>query len=179
MGFFTWTLANKKIKLLKSGDFARSCQLKYDGYGAILKPDGTLVKESCYEGYGRFGGIDVYDLAADWNKDAIPDLLKSEAFMDAATWGPKCPYKDKVVQDALVEYAKNGADAMFAVLDTLPKDHAGRIWFNENEYKRSIGIMLCCGETNPMVPFPIKIVDYKRNATPETYEYLPPSVSTQ
>lgn len=179
MGFFTWTLANKPIRLLRNADYGRSCLLKYDGYGAILRPDGRLVREECYQGYGMFGKHDVYDLAADWNRTAIPELIKSEAFIKAAAWGPKCPYLDKKVQDAIIQYGKNGDQTFLEALKTLPVDSDAKLWFSEKDWKRSIGIMLCCGETNDMVPYPIKIVDWHRDVTPDVYKKLPPSVSTQ
>ena len=30
---------------------------------------GGSVKETCYDGYGNFGGKDAYDLVADWNRE--------------------------------------------------------------------------------------------------------------
>ena len=36
---------------------------------------GGHIEEDCYEGYGVFGGHDVYDLVLDWNKDDIPRIL--------------------------------------------------------------------------------------------------------
>ena len=29
---------------------------------------GVRIKETCYDGYGHFGGYDVFDLVADWNR---------------------------------------------------------------------------------------------------------------
>lgn len=36
---------------------------------------GGHIKETCYDGYGRFGGYDVYELVADWNKSFIHTVL--------------------------------------------------------------------------------------------------------
>lgn len=36
---------------------------------------GGHIKETCYDGYGHFGGKDVYDLVLDWNKDFIETVL--------------------------------------------------------------------------------------------------------
>lgn len=33
--------------------------------------DGTVYKETCYKGYGVFGGRDFYELLADMNKDIV------------------------------------------------------------------------------------------------------------
>lgn len=38
---------------------------------------GGHIKETCYDGYGHFGGKDVYDLVAAWNRDFIPVVLNN------------------------------------------------------------------------------------------------------
>ena len=43
-----------------------------------LRPDGAPFLEESYEGYGVFGGQDIYDLVADWNRKylaAHPDYM--------------------------------------------------------------------------------------------------------
>ena len=37
---------------------------------------GKAIYESCYEGYGEFGGHDVYDLIVEWNKEMIPEIIR-------------------------------------------------------------------------------------------------------
>lgn len=37
---------------------------------------GGHILEECYDGYGRFGGQDIYDLVADWNKQMIPEIIR-------------------------------------------------------------------------------------------------------
>ena len=37
---------------------------------------GKYIHEYCYDGYGHFGGYDVYDLIPEWNKDMIPEIIR-------------------------------------------------------------------------------------------------------
>lgn len=39
------------------------------------KKYGHAIYEPWYEGYGRFGGYDVYDLIIEWNKEMIPEII--------------------------------------------------------------------------------------------------------
>lgn len=168
MGFFTWTLANKPVKLLKSGDYAASCKLKYDGYGAVVCPDGTLIKEHCYEGYGIFNGKDVYDLVVDWNKQHLTDIPNLPCFQHDHR-----PEDDAAYIAALTAYQKD---------DDIGLTKAIRIMFRNmspsitRDWKRWLGIYIACGENNLLIPYPIKIVDCKN---PRPYDALPPSRSTQ
>lgn len=62
MGQFSWFTqdVHKQIKDNKKADVY------------MVDPrDGTAYKETCYEGYGIFGGRDFYELLADINKDII------------------------------------------------------------------------------------------------------------
>lgn len=37
---------------------------------------GEAIYEPCYNGYGRFGGYDLYELIALWNKEMIPEIIE-------------------------------------------------------------------------------------------------------
>ena len=50
-----------------------------DTYLLVPKPFqqkyGKAIYESCYDGYGNFGGYDVHDLIPEWNRDMIPEII--------------------------------------------------------------------------------------------------------
>lgn len=163
MGFFTWTLANKTLQKTRCGDYAARCKLRYDGYGAVVCPDNTLIKEPSYEGYGMFGGKDVYDLVVDWNKDHLLDIPKLPGFKP---WGDEQSFHAimKAFQEDDREALKKAIESA-AVSDPSMR----------TEWKRTIGIYIAC-MNNALLPYPIKIVDCLR---PKPYAQLRPSISTQ
>ncbi len=69
MGYFSW----------KTSDTDRSISNRSSDRGTfpvyVLCPDGTVIREDDYDGYGRFGGRDVYALVAQWN---LPERCKDE-----------------------------------------------------------------------------------------------------
>ena len=72
MGFFSW----------KTSDTDKSISNKYSIEGAlpvyVLIPKefgGGYIEENNYEGYGIFGGKDIYALVARWNK---PELCNGD-----------------------------------------------------------------------------------------------------
>lgn len=69
MGFFSWVTSdtNRSICNVFSG------RKTFPVY--VLCPDGTVIEETNYEGYGEFGGHDIYALVAKWN---IPEKCKDE-----------------------------------------------------------------------------------------------------
>lgn len=77
MGFFSWITSDTK----KSISNTYSDRGTFPVY--VLIPEefgGGHIKEDCYEGYGVFGGKDVYELVAQWNKpeDCITDKDKEK-----------------------------------------------------------------------------------------------------
>lgn len=175
MGYFTFTLANRQQKIERDGDYARSCVLGYGSYGAILCPDGTLIKEPCYEGYGVFDGKDVYELVVDWNRDHLLEIPKLPDFKE---WG--C-YTDRH-KAALKAYSEHD-DAAFkkaiADLAAFGDEPAMRgVPFSEQvrEWKRTTGIYIACSN-NALLPYPIKIVNCRKR--PRPYSFYPASDSTQ
>lgn len=68
MGSFSWYASDTK-RAIRSNKLL----LVY-----ALRPDGEPLLEKEYEGCGSFGGQDIYDLVADWNRKYLaehPDFL--------------------------------------------------------------------------------------------------------
>lgn len=95
MGFFSWV----------TSDTHKGIRNRYSEGGAlpvyVYCPDGTTIFEPDYEGYGVFGGKDIYALVARWN---APELCCGEdeedrdigidlACFDSENWKLKYPIK--------------------------------------------------------------------------------------
>lgn len=62
---------------------------------------GGHIKEECYDGYGRFGGHDIYDLVVDWNLNYLEQVYANED-----TW--KCDWIKKPLTHEDFERVKAG-----------------------------------------------------------------------
>lgn len=79
MGYFSFMYADK-----------RNSAMKIDGQGYMLVPEefreqyGAYIFEDCYNGYGRIGAYDIYELLALWNKayinDSVIESIKKPVF---------------------------------------------------------------------------------------------------
>lgn len=108
---------------------------------------GGHIKEECYDGYGRFGGHDVYDLVVDWNINHLEQVYANED-----TW--KCEWIKTPLTHEDFERVK-----------------AGEMPVQE---KRHLGIALACyDKDNERLHYPIKIT-HDPNAV---YEECSPSMS--
>lgn len=61
----------------------------------VLVPEefgGGHILETCYDGYGRFGGHDIYDLVVDWNRNYLDHV-------DKETW--KCTGVETIEDDLI------------------------------------------------------------------------------
>ena len=127
MGQFSWIYSdiNKQVVDDKEADtyllVPKAFQHKY----------GKVIHESCYEGYGEFGGYDVYDLIAEWNKDCIPEIIRRAT---NGTW--RCPIKEKDANSLLAYYRGEKIDCEL----------------------RWLGIIMACyDDDNFALEYPIKI----------------------
>lgn len=72
MGQFSWIYSDTNKQVIDDK--------KAHTYLLVPKPFqekyGKAIYESCYDGYGRFGGYDVYDLIPEWNKEMIPEIIR-------------------------------------------------------------------------------------------------------
>ena len=104
------------------------------------------IKEICYDGYGRFGGYDIYDLIPEWNKEFIPIML---AYAEKGRW--TCGLSKDDIQNLKAFY--EGKEI------TCPK--------------RYLGILMACyDDDNRKLFYPIKITHNKY----VTYEGCEPSL---
>ena len=72
MGQFSWIYSdtNRQVVDNKRADTYLLVPPKFqDKYG-------KAIYESCYDGYGRFGGYDIYNLIPEWNKETIPEIIR-------------------------------------------------------------------------------------------------------
>lgn len=121
MGQFSWLDCKSHEQVLD--DVCR------DVYVLIPKEfGGGHIHESCYDGYGRFGGKDIYDLIPEWNKGMIPEIIRLSKNRH---------WKASVNADQLMKFY-NGEDI------SIPLRHLG------------IG-MACYDEDNARLEYPIKI----------------------
>lgn len=127
MGQFSWIYSdtNKQVVDDKEADtyllVPKAFQHKY----------GKAIHEGCYDGYGNFGGYDVYDLIAEWNKDCIPEIIRR---IGKGTW--RCGVSGKDVCNLEAYYHGDEIDCEL----------------------RWLGIIMACyDEDNFALEYPIKI----------------------
>lgn len=72
MGQFSWIYSDTNRQLI-NGKVANTYLLVPPPF---QEKYGKAIYESCYDGYGRFGKYDVYDLIPEWNKDMIPEIIR-------------------------------------------------------------------------------------------------------
>ena len=138
MGQFSWLDCKTQEQVLDG--------VERDVYVLIPKEFGGFgLKESCYNGYGCFGGYDIYSLVACWNRDFLsenPNFIppKSGKKVLDYVWYPY--YADLALSEEEVVEETN--------------DNKGDKWFCPEW--RSIGIDIACyDEDNAALPYPIKI----------------------
>lgn len=49
---------------------------------------GGHIMETCYDGYGRFGGHDIYELVVDWNREHLEEYQNDPSF--ECNWLQNC-----------------------------------------------------------------------------------------
>lgn len=153
MGQFSWLYCDSGKQMIDN-------KLK-DSYLLVPKAfGGGRIIERCYNGYGRMGGHDVYDLVADWNREWVkqnPDYVtyRGDKLSDYA-WYPFYTDLSLSREEVLEKWEGTNDSRLF-----------GYEW-------RIIGIDLACyDEDNANIKYPIKIAEYDLS----TYESCEPSNS--
>lgn len=164
MGCFSWKFANESNKK----------RLRIGRPAYLYCPNGVVVYESYYEGYGEFDGLDVYDLVADWNREY---LSKHPEFTISRHGGPATLPPAKRIDEypwyaAYADLSKSREEVIAAWIA------AEKTTGNETPYAewRGIGIEIACyDDWNAALPFPIKICSNPHAR--KSYAELPPSES--
>lgn len=184
MGQFSWIYSDTNIQLIDNK--------RADTYLLVPPPFqakyGKAIYESCYDGYGNFGGYDVYDLVAEWNRDFLSeDMLRDKPKLE--NYGGLYPFeKENLKKQGLSEkeveqkdferkqYYYNMAVKRHQIKIKRLNDYRNGTTDEEmfskygQDWKRYIGIDIACyDEQNERIPYPIKIttreMDYE-NAKP-------------
>lgn len=150
MGFFSFMTA----------DTNKSITNVHSRYGAlpvaVLIPKeygGGYIEERSYDGYGEFGGCDVYDLIADWNYRYIniPDLKK--------------PLREEFTDGKEGQMHYEGAFAEYELICSILADYQAGVKPRrmEKEYggdwKWELGIYLLMDENRTCLKYDLKIVE--------------------
>lgn len=130
MGQFSWIYSDSG-KPMVDRLFKKSFLLVPEQFRNNVGAD--YITEPCYNGYGIMGSYDVYDLAATWNKEYIPEMLR---LSDRGEWRFFITSSDR---QNLENYYNN-----------LPISCELRALGN---------CMACYDEDNERLPFPIKITE--------------------
>lgn len=127
MGQFSWLYSDTCKQLLDD--------VHADTYLLVPKPFqnkyGKAIYESYYDGYGRFGGHDVYDLIPEWNKEMIPEIIQK---IKNGNW--VCSVSERDIMNLQAYYEGKEIDCEL----------------------RWLGIVMACyDEDNAALKYPIKI----------------------
>lgn len=127
MGQFSWIYSDTNKQVIDNR--------RADTYLLVPKPFqekyGKSIYESCYDGYGRFGSYDVYDLIPEWNKEMIPEIIRR---IKNGNW--KCSTSENDVVNLQAYYEGKEIDCEL----------------------RWLGIVMACyDEDNAALKYPIKI----------------------
>lgn len=188
MGQFSWIYSDTKHQLLDD--------VYADAYLLVPKPFqekyGNAIHETCYDGYGHFGGYDVYELVALWNRDCLPKTVHALQEPKLENYGglydfEKENLRSKGYTEEEIKTANENERTKFynIALETyksnlqMMDDFARGVSDNEMQkryganYLRSIGINIACyDDDNKALNYPIKITTKEM-----AYEDAEPSMS--
>lgn len=149
MGLFSWMFA----------DLDNKENLRIHMEAHVPCPDGSVIYTNRYDGYGHFGGFDIYELVADWNREF---LSENPGYVIPSRKAAIQTRKSTILKISDFSWYPLYADLSISkgeIGDRLLKE-TGKDWF---EY-RQIGIEIACyDEDNEALPYPIKICRYPGN----------------
>ena len=187
MGQFSWIYADTNMQLMSN--------LRADTY--LLVPPvfqdeyGKSIYEPYYDGYGNFGGYDVYDLIAEWNREYLSETMLRET-PKLENYGGLSDFEkeelrnngaseDEIAQNDLEqkEFYYNAAIKRRKTTIERINDYRNGLTSEEmvqkygEDWKRSIGIDIACyDKQNENIPYPIKITTKEMD-----YDCVTPSKS--
>ena len=163
MGCFSWMYA----------DTGNREALKIGGSAYVPRPDGTVLIEKDYGGFGCFANADIMDEVADWNREYLsqhPDFPVPQHGLIPAPNGTLKPCPPKPVKEYNWYH-------VFADIESYPShedvERGVRSETDERSFEyRFIGCDLTAyDDQNSALPYPIKIC----KEMPGTYFDLPAS----
>ena len=166
MGYWTYTLANRALEWRKDGyDYLSKCKLGYGCRAVVVCPDDTHIIEPYYDGYGRFGGYDIFELVVEWNKDHLEEIFQQLEKNAAELYGEenKTKYFGSYLKEVAIAYQNNNMKKVKSLVGKF-KDQMTR-----NEWLRDLGIAIA----QDWIPYPIKIVNNVKGI--KKYKDLPVS----
>ena len=163
MGQFSWMDCRNEQRAILD-------DVKADAYVLVPKEFreqyGVRIHEGCYDGYGHFGGYDMYDLVALWNRDhiGVEDIRK-----ESRDRYEKGPAGDEYYEMGLRRYEQKVA-RINDFIHNVPEEEMIKKY--GDDYLRLIGIDIACyDEQNAALEYPIKITHDKK----AVYEECEPS----
>lgn len=159
MGAFSWCTSDTKKSIPCCSPFE-----DLPGTVYLLNPFGEPYKETAYEGYGEFGGRDVYDLVVEWNREYLTsDNVSKPNRNDYAPGEAGDAYFQRACEryratvDAIQAYAGGASD------EFMKEKYGKLLGYGEftNDWKRNLGIAIACDNVNHVkLKYPIKIVEH-------------------
>ena len=146
MGLFSWMFADTDNKE----------NLRIHKEAQVPCPDGKVIICSSYNGYGSFGGHDIYELVANWNRKYLASHPEHgiPSKIDYLKGHPD--YKDKRTKVSEMAWYPYYANLSLSPAEVVEQTKSACNW-EFFEY-RQIGIDIACyDEDNEALPYPIKI----------------------
>ncbi len=122
----------------------------------VILPNDTVIEEPCYEGFGKFGGHNIFQMVADWNCLHLRDILSQMA-----------PRMENSAMRELYELAisavEGGALEQEAVDNVLRQNNRcgnppDTICYTPDDWKALVGAVISYMNINgDKIPYPIKI----------------------